>query len=229
MTPAGIIAARRTALIELWKSSSLFQVQVDDPQSLGTLVHIADDGEADVAQLGRRRQSNVVIATRTGDPHRNASVWVAAGYDGYRSAYVAFVREVYKIPCTVADLAGFDADHLLNRARSPQDSTFIRLEAVSSAVNQAWGSLYERAASSPQFHANRVRERRNMSWMVASKLADQRPPNGPDDRAGIDRLVTFWRSRGFPDEQARHGIVSDLALVFGRPRGGVVQPSVQWI
>lgn len=42
----------------------------------------------------------------------------------------------------IAALAGYDVDHLLNRARSPGGSGFIRIEAINSAVNQAQGVLF---------------------------------------------------------------------------------------
>ncbi len=220
----GIIARRQEALLTAWFSNVFFQIQTHDPASLGRSVFIGDDGEEGaVSALGRRNDASVVCVERPGDPDVSASVWVSSVYGDYRGAYLAFVRRFYGGSATKADLVGYDVDHLLNRARSPKDTTFIRLEAIPSIINQRWGALYERAASSPHFYANRVRENRTLSWMVASKLAGQMPPDGPDDQSGINRLVQFWSSRGFSSEQVSHGITDDLNFIFGRPRGGIVQ------
>jgi hypothetical protein len=225
-----IIKRRQASLLQLWRSNPLVPVQVDRADALGHLVYLSDSaGDGDVGPLGRRRPDSVVCVVRPGDPDLNASLWVAADYDGYRAAYVAFLRHVYAIKVSNADLQGFDADHLLNRARSPRDSTLIRLEAVPASVNQSWGNLYEKAASDPRFHANKVRERRTMNWTVASKLAGLPPPVGPDDKAGIKVLVDFWVKQGFPRDQAEWCLTRDLNFVFGRPGPGLAQPKAAWI
>jgi hypothetical protein len=233
MTVAAIIQRRRDAVLDAWQRNPLVQVQAESPDILGTLVSldhlVAGETPREAEQVGRRRTSNVVCIRRPGgDADCKASLWVASRYSGYRAAYVAFLGEAYGIRATTADLAAYDVDHLLNRARSPLDSTFIRLEAISSSINRAWGRLYESAASDPAFYANRARERRTMSWMVASKLAGLWPPDGPHDRRGITRLVDFWVSRGFPREQAEFGVTDDLNFVFRRPRR-TVQPTVPWM
>jgi hypothetical protein len=215
---AAIVARRRRALLDTWKRDPLVMVQVESTAALAGFSFLEEfSGPGAVRQLGRRQQGSVGYWHRPGNPDTNASLWVASVYGSYKSAYVSFVRTVYGIAATTADLAGYDVDHLLNRARSPQDSTFIRVEAVPSDVNQRWGALFERAASHPSFYANQHRERRNMSWMVATKLAGQMPPLGPDDRAGIDRIVQFWVGEGYPLAEARSGIESMLNFAYRRP------------
>jgi hypothetical protein len=215
MSVSAIIMRRRDALIRAWKQNPAILVQVESPQALPRLVFIdvpAVDGT--VGALGRRDARNVAVVRNSGDPDANASVWVAAGYSSYKSAYVAFINSVYDVKATASQLGGFDIDHLLNRARSPQDSTFIRIEAVPGAVNQAWGRLFESAASNPQFFANQKRERRSMSWMICAKLAGEMPPEGPGDKIGIDRLVNFFRSIGIAAEEAREGLTQMLAFAY---------------
>lgn len=228
MSILAVAQSRQIALVSAWKNDSYFPVQVESPHVLGQVVFLEEHPSQHVSQVERRRSANVVCVCRAGNPDRNASLWVAASYSDYRAAYAAFVRQVYKIPATKQDLIGYDADHLLNKASSPKDTTFIRLEAVNSVVNQAWGMLYEAAASKPHLHATQYRERRGMRWPVASKLAGQMPPAGPDDKQGIARLVSFWVAQGFPAEQAQHGITDDLNFIFGRPRTNPL-PTQRWI
>jgi hypothetical protein len=217
MSLAPIIARRRRALLDAWRRDPLVMVQVESTTALGGFTFLDDfAGPGAVHQLGRRRQGNVGYWRQPGDLDSNASLWVTAGYGSYKSAYLAFIRAVYGVAAGDVDLAGHDIDHLLNRARSPQDSTFIRVEAVPSDVNQRWGGLFERAASHPSFFANQHRERRTMSWMVATKLAGQMPPLGPDDRAGIDRIARFWVAQGFSATEARDGVESMLAFAYRR-------------
>ncbi len=224
-----IIDRRQQALLNAWKASAFFQVQVENPGVLGKIVFIDTENVAgSVLPVGRRRSSSVAVVTAPGNPDSNASLWVAAGYSDYRSAYASFASIVYGGKYNKADLAGYDVDHLLNRARSPSTSTFIRVEAISSHVNQTWGLLFEKAASSPLFYANQYRERRTMSWMIASKLAGQLPPAGPDDSTGIARLVSYWVSQGFPHEQVQFAIADEINRAFGRPAGGTITPTVPW-
>ncbi|WP_342359229.1 hypothetical protein [Terrarubrum flagellatum] len=210
-----IILRRQRALIDAWARNPLIQVQVEAPQALPGLVFIEDGGDgASVGALGRRNAQNVAMVQRGANIDSDWSVWVAAGYSGYRSAYVAFARSAYGVNATIADLAGYDVDHMLNRARSPQDSTFIRIEAIPAAANQEWGRLFEKAASNPQFYANQKRERRTMSWVICAKLAGEAPPTGPNDAAGINRLVNFFTTIGLSANEARDGLNSMLSFAY---------------
>jgi hypothetical protein len=229
-----IATARRESLINEWLRTGSVLVQAESTSVLGTLVfideHVENPSTAPSAQrVGRRLDRNVVCVQRDGLAASSASLWVAARYEGYREAYLAFIKVAHQEALKMTDLAGYDADHLLNRARSPKDTTFIRLEAVPADVNQAWGSFFEAAASDPSFVANRQRERRTMSFMVASKAAWQMPPEGPTDTYGINALVKYWANRGFPAEQARSAIDYELKHVFKLPKGGVLLPTTRWI
>jgi hypothetical protein len=205
-----IITRRAQAILMDWRQDPLLQVLVESPAVLSDVLYLLDDGTPGAAdRLGRRSVGNVAIWRRHGDPDSRTSLWVRASYSDYRSAYLGFVREVYQIAATAEDLAGFQIDHLLNRARAPLGSTFIRVEAIPAAVNQRWGSLFERIA------ADNHRGRRTMSWLIASKLAGQMPPAGPNDDAGIKRLALFWATRGFAAREAEDGIRQMLNFSYG--------------
>jgi hypothetical protein len=213
---ASIIDRRRDALIAEWRQNPLIVVQVESPAVLPVLTFLDDHGQgAGIGPVGMRRQTNTVVASRAGDPDRNASVWVRASYTGYRTAYVGFLNHVYGTQARSDDLAGYDIDHLLNRARSPGGAGFIRIEAVKSAVNQAWGRLFEKMASNPAFFANRQRLRRTLSWTICAKLANQFPPGGPNDTAGINRLAAYFQTLGMSPGEARDGLTSMLNFAYG--------------
>ncbi len=213
--PALIIDQRRNALIAQWQLDPLIVVQVESPDVLPVLTFLDDQGrEAGVTAIGRRSQTNTVIVSRPGDPDRNASVWVKASYTGYRTAYIGFLNHVYGTQATTANLVGYDVDHLLNRARSPAGAGYIRVEAVHSPVNQAWGRLFERAASHPGFFANQNRLRRTLSWTICAKLANRLPPNGPNDTAGINRLTAYFQTLGMDADEARTGLTSMLNFSY---------------
>jgi hypothetical protein len=213
---ASIIDRRRDALILEWRQNPLIVVQVESPASLPVLTFLEDRGVgATLGSVGSRRQTNTVIASRPGDPASNASVWVRAAYSGYRSAYLGFLNYVYGIQAASVDLAGYDIDHLLNRARSPGGAGYIRIEAVKTEVNQAWGRLFEKAASNPAYFANQHRLRRTLSWTICAKLANQFPPYGPGDTPGLNRLVAYFQTIGLSPGEARDGLSSMLNFAYG--------------
>ena len=202
-------------MLAAWVRDPLIQVQVESPAALPRLAFIDPDDVAPIAEkLGRRSPNKVAIVKNPVNPDLNASVWVAADYQGYKNAYLAFLRIIYQIEATAADLAGFDVDHLLNRARSPSAGTFIRVEAVPRQANQDWGRLFERTASDPRFFANQNRERRTMSYVIAAKLAGQLPPLGPNDLAGVKRLALYFASIGIPLAEAQAGVTSMLDFAY---------------
>jgi hypothetical protein len=216
LSPISIVERRREALLAMWRQDPLIMVQVESPAALPLLMFLDDRGaKVELGGVGSRRQADTVIASRSGDPDRNASVWVRATYRGYRTAYVGFLNQVYGTQATTSDLGGYDIDHLLNRARSPGGAGFIRIEAIRSDVNQAWGRLFEKTASDPGFYANRHRLRRTLSWVICAKLGNQHPPTGPADTAGIDRLVAFFRGVGFGSQEAREGLTGMLNFAYG--------------
>jgi hypothetical protein len=127
LSPTLIIERRRGVLVAEWKQNPLIVVQVESPAVLPVLTFLDDRGQgAGVGPVGRRSQTNTAIVSRAGDPDRNASVWVRASYTGYRTAYIGFLNHVYGTQATTVDLAGYDVDHLLNRARSPGGAGYIR-------------------------------------------------------------------------------------------------------
>lgn len=210
-----IIQRRQKALVSAWILDPLLQVQAESPSALAGLVFLDDYGAAaHTGTVGRRKSTSAAIVRRNGNPDENCSLWVAAPYSGYRQAYLTFIKEAYNVAVTSNDLAGYDIDHLLNRARAPQDSTFVRVEAVTAAANQEWGRLFEKKSSNPDFFANQKRERRTMSWMICAKLSGQMPPHGPADNAGINRLVTYFVMQGLSAQEAREGLTSMLKFAY---------------
>lgn len=213
MSATAIMQERRRALIRAWMRDPLILVQAEAPGALAGLVFLDDRAGATTARAGRVGAANAAIVRRPGAAHDNASLWVAAGYDGYRRAYLRFLGEVYGARASEAELDGWDVDHLLNRARAPLASTFVRVEAIPSNANRQWGALFEKAASNERFYANRHRERRTMSWMICAKLAGKPPPRDPQDAAQIEHLVGFFASIGLKAEEARAGIRDMLDFV----------------
>ena len=214
MSLQALIRRRQRALFDAWVRNPLVQVQVEHPEALGRLVFLDDfDDDVQTGKAGRSSLKNVAIVQKPGNPDENASVWVRAGYSSYQKAWLRFVEQVYGIKAASSDLAGYNIDHLLNKARSPDKAGFIRIEAINDAVNQAWGGLFERAASNPEFSANQNRLRRTMSWIIAAKLMDQ-PPRGPNDQQGIARLVQFFNQNGLSADNPQRGLTDMLQFAY---------------
>lgn len=210
-----VINQRRNALFEAWKANSFQQVQVENIEDLRRHAFLDDlDLEIETEKSGRRSLKNAIVVRRDGNPDANASVWVRAGYTGYQKAWLGFIKQVYQIDAKPADLAGYNIDHLLNRARSPDGAGFIRIEAINGQVNQAWGRMFEKAASNPEFYANQERYGRKLSWLIAAKLMGQMPPRGPSDQQGINRLVSFFNSQGMASENPREGLTNMLEFAY---------------
>lgn len=215
MSLQALIGRRQRALFDAWVRDPLVQVQVEHPDSLGRLVFLNEfDDAVATERAGRRSLRNVAIVSKPGNPDENTSVWVRAGYASYQKAWLGFVNQVYGIKATSSDLAGYNIDHLLNKARSPNKAGFIRIEAINDAVNQAWGGLFERAASNPEFSANRNRYRRTMSWIIAAKLMEQPPPRGPNDHLGIARLARFFSQNGLAEDNPQQGLTEMLEFAY---------------
>ncbi|NKI59664.1 hypothetical protein HCG46_15430 [Labrenzia sp. PO1] len=215
MSLQALIRRRQRALFDAWVRDPLVQVQVEHPEALGRLVFLDDfDEDVQTGKAGRSSLKNVAIVQKPGNADENASVWVRAGYSSYQKAWLRFVEQVYGIKAAPSDLAGYNIDHLLNKARSPNKAGFIRIEAINDAVNQAWGGLFERAASNPEFSANQNRLRRTMSWIIAAKLMDQPPPKGPNDQQGIARLVQFFNQNGLAADNPQRGLTDMLQFAY---------------
>lgn len=211
---SAIIANRRRAIVSAFARTPFIQVQVELPDALRRLGYVESSVEASPGALGRRDPEKVVFIESRTNPDLDSSVWVASTYSDYASAYLSFLAAAYGVEGTKSDLVGYDVDHLLNRARSPLASTLIRIEATPSAANQAWGRLFERAASNPKFYANQYRERRNMSYVICAKLAGEAPPLDPSDRAGISRLSAFFATIGIDRREALDGLTSMLEFAY---------------
>ena len=147
--------------------------------------------DAKTAGLASPKLADAVVLKPAG-PAGDASIWVPAGFPDYRKAFLAFMGEIYGGSPDTTDLSGYDIDHLLNKKRATSADVLVRIEAIPSGVNQAWGRLFEKNASNPNFYANQNRAVRSMSWMIAAKISGQMPPSGPRDAAGITRVARFF-------------------------------------
>lgn len=202
-----IVEQRKGALLsDFTHGSSPPLVEVEDLQGMGSLQHLDEFGAGSAARgLGRRSTGNVVMVSGNGRPH-GASVWVRASYSDYRTAYIAFIRAAYGISITSQDLAAYDVDHLLNRARAGHNrGTLLRIEALPRATNRQWGALIEKLASSTLIDGNR-RGRRLMSYLIAGKVAGFAPPAGLDDLAGRKRLAEALATLGLDVADVSRGL-----------------------
>lgn len=205
-----IIARRRRNLLDSFVRGFPPLVEVESAAGLGTLLHLDEflPGAA-TGGLGRRSSGNVVmIAGPAGQPDA-ANLWVRASYSDYRGAYAAFMRSNYGLTVTTADLAAYDIDHLLNRARAGAGSAMLRVEALPLSVNRQWGSFLERLASSALIHGN-TRTRRLMSYLIAGKVAGLQPPSALNDLAGRRQLALGISRLGLPLREVEEGLANML-------------------
>lgn len=213
MTIANIIAARRNALLQAFVTGIPPLVEVEGPAGLtGLMVLDEFEGSAAPGQVGRRKSGNVMMVPgRPGDPH-SASLWVRAGYADYRAAYAAFLRAAYAVKVTAADLAAYDVDHLLNRARAGSDDALLRIEALPATTNRQWGSFLEKLASQSTVAGNR-RTRRLMSYLIAGKVAGLAPPDSLTDAAGRGALARGIAALGLPLHEVEEGLANMLGHI----------------
>ena len=185
---------------------------VEDPQRLDILAHLDTRERADLGRLGRSRVSNVMVVSPRGrSSPDDKAVWVRSAYGSYRSAFQRFIRDTYG-PVDFTEFRHYDVDHLLNRGRAPSSSDFIRLEAVLSEVNQAWGAIFEKASG-----GENLRCRRNMSFMICAKLGNVMPATSSRDTSGLKRLESFFRAHGLNEPTLKDGLTQMLEFVEGLP------------
>lgn len=209
MSIGSIIRARTSSLLNSFVRDSFPPlVEVDDVNALAGLTEVLDefsDTGLGAGGLNRRSTGNVVMLSVAGGAADKASVWVRADYSDYRAAYSAFVRKAYGITVSTADLAPYDVDHLLNRARAGTGNTLLRIEASPLGINRQWGSVLEKLASQATVAGN-LRTRRLMSYLIAAKVAGFAPPVTLQDPVGRARLVRELVSLGIAQQEAQDGL-----------------------
>lgn len=213
MSVAAIVQRRRQNLLTTFVRSTPPLVEVEDAQGLGRLLMLDEFHEgAATGALGRRGLGNVVmVAAAPGQPD-SATLWVRASYGDYRSAYAAFLRENYQISVSASDLAAYDVDHLLNRARAGTGNALLRIEALPLSNNRQWGSFLEKLASTAQVQGN-TRTRRLMSYLIAGKVAGFAPPISLDDRPSRLRLAQEIANLGLPLREVQEGLDNMLSHI----------------
>ncbi len=204
-----IVNARIKALLRSFAHDPVQPlVEVDDAAALRGLTLALDEfaeSGADVGALARRSTGNVVMVSAPDGRPENASVWVRAQYSDYRAAYAAFVQQAYGVTLERADMAAYDVDHLLNRARAGNANTLLRIEALPLSVNRQWGSVLEKLASQSNVAANH-KTRRLMSYLIAAKVAGLPPPISLTDGPSRARLVLGLVALGLRQAEVEQGL-----------------------
>ena len=183
---------RREAFLTRWRDNPAVVTYI--PESKLDKIFFGSDSEppyfGEVSKLGNVKISDAVMVTFPGDPAFYTSLWVRGDFKGYISAFREFLELVHQVPRGEPTLGslGYDLDHLRNKASTPP-GTFIRLEAIPSDPQRAWGRKYERALSSPKFKDKR--QWGTASWMTAVKVAGLHPPADWDDTKWLQELEEF--------------------------------------
>lgn len=183
---------RREAFLARWRENPAVVTYIPE-SNIDEIFFGSDSGRpyyGKVSPLGKVKTSDAVMVTFPGEPSFYTSLWVRNDFEGYISVYREFLELVHQVPKggpTLGSL-GYDLDHLRNKASTPP-GTFIRLEAIPSGPQRAWGRKYERALSSPKFEDKR--QWGTASWMTVVKVAGLHPPADWDDTKWLQELEDF--------------------------------------
>ena len=214
-TPQIAIAdRRRRALIQKWVNDPLWTlVQVENAEMLHGKIHdLSGYTEASTGRLAPHRARSVIMIEGSRDRDQTWSVWVRAGFTNYRCAYRAFVQHAYGIANVDNAWVGYQIDHLSNKAHAPTGDEFIRIEAIPEFANQRWGVNFESRRTQNTYG----RPSHRLSYMSCAKLAGLPPPTGPQDTAGINLLVDFFKSLGLDPQTAQDGVANMLLHAYWR-------------
>ncbi len=162
---------------------------------------------ATLERLGRRRPENVIIAKRP-VPHRS-TVWVRDGYNGYRSAFKAFIKTIYGN----VDFDGFDemeVDHLASRGQKRMGGKFIRIEAVDKSVNRSHGASVEKKQAAQKGRGKRDMD--GLTLLSVLKLYGLKPPTSPNDGQRMEEIRRTLKADGWDKNEVSRGIQILLAL-----------------
>ncbi len=205
---------RRRAMITQWvQNPDWVLVQVESADMLRGKVHnLAADAAARTGRVGSHRERSVIMLEGGPDRDRTWSVWVRATFSNYKTAYLAFISHAYGATLSGDDIPGYEVDHLSNKAYAPTGQEFIRLEAVPKLANHRWGVNFE----SRRTENTDARPTHRMSYMSCAKLGGELPPAGPNDAAGINRLVAYFTAIGLDPREAQQGVASMLQHAYWR-------------
>lgn len=209
-----IAERRRRVLIQQWAHDPTWVlVQVESASMLkGKAYNLTAEVDARSGRVGRHRECSVIMLEGGQDHDRTWSVWVRATFSRYKAAYLAFISHAYGVTLTGDDLPGYEVDHLSNRAYAPTGQEFIRVEAIPKVANHLWGVNFESRRTENTF----ARPTHRLSYMSCAKLGNQLPPNGPNDTAGINRLVAYFQSMGIDPNEARNSVDHMLQHAYWR-------------
>lgn len=222
-----IVRARADAFIRAWVENPLVPVAVEDLYALGVVLR-KNGANAEVelqpVDVGFSTVSSVVaISHPVHDIDRDISLWVRAEYGNYAQAYRRFVQRFYEVTAIQDQMVRYNVDHLLNRKRSNLSGLWLRVEAASATVNQAWGRTFERNASDPQLFANQTRTRRTACFGIAAKMAGLTPPASDTDEVQIQAVIHYFRGVLPGDEpDPADGVRSYFNRIYGRHPGVTV-------
>lgn len=137
------------------------------------------------APVGSRAPGNAkyVVDKRA---YHYTSCWVRAKYTAYRDFLTEALAEALK--CNVLDMASVDADHVANRASMKDHSdAWVALVPVPKAVNQAFGSKFERS-----LHIAAEMDRVDFDPRHAFKLFSDRFPENSYDFEQAMKAIKSW-------------------------------------
>lgn len=200
-----LVIRRNRAIISQWVQNPNMIVSAVDVTELPLLVSLYNhNSKPKIMALGNIDLNNAFMLKSEGNPDYNASIWVRCGkkgchYTEYRAAYRKFLEQAYNIKIEKKDPEGREVDHLLNLGRAETEGVFVRVEAVKTRVNRAWGGGFERVSSSDHFSVSNSRSKRIISWSIAAKLGDQMPPRNKYDKDGLERLKIFFKGMGISE------------------------------
>lgn len=186
-----VCETRREKFLERWRDDPA--IPIFTPESELDKIYFGPDHSpchfGKKSELANVKTSDAVIITVPGNCAFYTSLWVRNDFKGYVSAFRKFLEIVHQIPSEEPTLGslGYDIDHLRNKASTPP-GTFIRIEAIPSAPQRAWGRNYERALSSPEFDK---KAKGITNWMTVAKIAGFHPPADWDDTKWVQKLEEF--------------------------------------
>jgi hypothetical protein len=203
---------RRRAIIDDWvHKPDWVLVQAESPEMLrGKVQDLTSEVGARIGRVPGHQERSVMMLEGGSDRDRTWSVWVRASFSNYKAAYLSFVSHAYGVTLSGDDVPGYEVDHLSNKAYAPTGQEFIMIEAIPKTANQRWGVNFEsrRTANTDPRASHRL------SYMSCAKLAGQLPPNGPNDTAGINRLVAYFASIGLNPQEAQQGVQTMLQHAY---------------
>lgn len=209
---------RTEAFLNAWSTDDFVPMTYTEPPGADGIVvyHHPKGGEmhrGEVHELpGFSMEDAVVVTHEHPDKWFSPALWVRNDYPYYLRAFRKFLRRYHNCDeTTPLSTVGYDVDHLRSKKQTPA-GTFIRVEAVPSASNQAWGARYESLAA----RGSRTRPRGTADWMTVAKVGNVEPPTDWSDLEGIKRILDFKKAHSIDGDEglAEHLITDEFMRTY---------------